>query len=92
MGFPKKVRLHIPGGRGQQPSVRTEPFGRFCAANGCKTRQEGAALLDEWIRKGIVARRADGGYDVLRFEPRRGQPVEQPDEVTAALAALSGDG
>lgn len=66
MGVKTKVRLHYKDGR-----VVTEPLSRMATANG--TTIAGAReLLAQWLRDGDLRERPDGGFDVIRFRPRKG--------------------
>lgn len=67
MPYPKKVRLHVKGVA--KPTVET--FARFCMANGDLTREQGVALLAEWEQKKYIVKRPDGGWDVLKAQPRQ---------------------
>jgi hypothetical protein len=62
----RKIRLHHKDGR-----VITEPLTRFANANGLRSIGEAKALIAEWVRDGSLCERKDGGYDVIRFHPRR---------------------
>lgn len=65
MGARTKVRLHYPDGR-----VIIEPLARTARANG--TTVAGAReLIADWVAAGDLVERADGGFDVIRFRPRR---------------------
>lgn len=65
MGVKHKVRLHHKDGR-----VTVEPIKRFAAANGLDVA--GAReLIRSWIQDGDLRERPDGGYDVIRFRPRK---------------------
>lgn len=66
MGVKTKVRLHLKDGR-----VVTESLARFATANGL-TVAGARELLGKWLRDGDIRERPDGGYDVIRFRPRRG--------------------
>jgi len=60
----KKIRLHYEGGR-----VITELMDAFARAN--RTDMAGARqLIAGWVEAGDLVRRADGGFDVIRYRPR----------------------
>lgn len=65
MGARSKIRLHYRDGR-----VVIEPLHRTAAANG--TDLPGARqMIADWVAAGDLVERPDGGYDVVRFRPRR---------------------
>lgn len=64
MPYPKKVRLHYGNGE-----MKSETYSTFCHANHL-THAEGIMLLAQWERKGVIKRRPDGGFDVVKHQPR----------------------
>lgn len=64
-GVRRTLRLHYPGGK-----VVTEPLTRFGAANGVD-RAGALDLIRQWVANGSLRARPDGGFDVLRHQPRR---------------------
>lgn len=64
----KKLRLHYPPSLGGGKVV--ESIEMFAMANGVDiagARQ----LVAEWVAAGDLVPRTDGGYDVIRYRPRR---------------------
>lgn len=77
----RKVRFHYPDGR--RPVVQTLPA--FARANGVSVTAARDLLLT-WQRDGVIRRRADGGYDVVRYRPPRHRPPHRGDELGALLS------
>jgi hypothetical protein len=59
------LRVHLGDGR-----VLTEPLTSTARANGLRNLTEARALVEEWVHRGDLERRPDGGYDVKRHRPR----------------------
>jgi hypothetical protein len=65
MGAKLKLRLHYPDG-----SVVVETMAKAAAQNG--TNMRGMRLLvARWVKAGDLVERRDGGFDVIRYQPRR---------------------
>lgn len=65
MGVRTHVRLHYKDGR-----VIVETFLHFARENGVSLG-EAKQLLQSWIDAGDLKLRKDGGYDVVRQQPRQ---------------------